>query len=153
MRTIAVAFLSCVILDAYAETTVFLDARPDWMMLHDKAVALARQNVETIDGWQTQMTCMPGVGKIWTWDSCYMALFAGLTPERCDGLGNLDNLYRLQSPDGYVSMAYEYATRRPAFGERVNPPLFAWCEWQYARRTRRRSGWRRRKHSRKASTV
>lgn len=135
MRTIAATLLLCVVLGAYAETAVFLDARPDWMMLHDKAVALARQNVETIDGWQTQMTCMPGVGKIWTWDSCYMALFAGLTPEGCDGLGNLDNLYRLQSPDGYVSMAYEYATRRPAFGERVNPPLFAWCEWQYARRT------------------
>lgn len=64
-----------------------------------------------------------------------MALFAGLTPKGLDGLGNLDNLYRLQSQDGYIGMAYEYATKKAKWGERINPPLYAWVEYRYARRT------------------
>ena len=120
---------------AGAEPSVRIDGRPRWTALRAKAVALAKANMETVEGWRPQMTCMPGVGKIWQWDSCFMALFAGLAPSGCDGLGNLDNLYAMQSADGYMSMAYVYATKRPAFGERVNPPLFAWAEWLYARRT------------------
>lgn len=118
-----------------ADPEVVLDARPGWMKLNAKAVELAHKNMEKLDGWKTQMTCMPGVGIIWQWDSCFMALFAGYSPEGCNGLGNLDNLYTMQSKDGYISMAYEYATRQPEYGERVNPPLYAWCEWLYAERT------------------
>ena len=114
---------------------VVFDAQPGWMRLHDKANELARRNMERLDGWKTQMTCMPGVGVIWQWDSCFMSLFAGYAPEGCNGLGNLDNLYAMQAKDGYISMAYRYATREPAYGERVNPPLYAWCEWLYAKRT------------------
>ena len=132
MMTMAMVLLAG---GAAAAADVRLDARPDWVALHDRAVKFAAAHVERLDGWKPQMTCMPGCGKIWQWDSCFMALFAGLTPKGCDGLGNLDNLYSMQSADGYLSMAYVYDTRRPAFGERVNPPLFAWCEWLYARRT------------------
>jgi len=46
-------------------------------------------------------------------------------------LNNLDNLYRLQREDGYQSMAYRIETEQPAFGERINPPLFAWAEWEH----------------------
>ena len=64
-----------------------------------------------------------------------MALYAGYTPDGLDGLGNLDNLYALQRDDGFIGMAYEVATRRHLWGERINPPLYAWVEWLYAKRT------------------
>ena len=35
----------------------------------------------------------------------------------------------------FIGMAYEVATRRHLWGERINPPLYAWVEWLYARRT------------------
>ena len=114
----------------------FLEDRPGWEKLNAKAVELARRNMEDLgSGWKPQMTCMPGFGVIWQWDSCYMALYAGLTPKGVDGLGNLDNLYSMQGEDGYISMAYTYATRKPTWPGRINPPLYAWCEWLYARRT------------------
>ena len=136
MKKITTLFVASVVLSTFAANTdVILDAHPDWMELHAKAVELAKKNMEKLDGWKTQMTCMPGVGIIWQWDSCYMALFAGYTPDDYNGLGNLDNLYRMQGKDGYISMAYTYATREPTWPGRINPPLYAWCEWLYARRT------------------
>ena len=119
-----------------AQAGAFLAERPDWERLNAKAVQLARRNMEDLGGgWKPQMTCMPGFGVIWQWDSCYMALYAGLTPKGIDGLGNLDNLYSMQGEDGYISMAYTYATRQPTWPGRINPPLYAWVEWLYARRT------------------
>ena len=136
MKKITALLMTSAVLSAFAANTdVFLDAHPDWMELHDRAVELAKKNMEKLDGWKTQMTCMPGVGIIWQWDSCYMALFAGYTPDDYNGLGNLDNLYKMQGKDGYISMAYTYATREPTWPGRINPPLYAWCEWLYARRT------------------
>ena len=67
----------------------FLEDRPGWEKLNAKAVELARRNMEDLgSGWKPQMTCMPGFGVIWQWDSCYMALYAGLTPKGVDGLGH-----------------------------------------------------------------
>ena len=119
-----------------AQGGAYLAERHDWEMLNAKALELAKANMENLgEGWKPQMTCMPGVGIIWQWDSCYMALFAGYTPKGIDGLGNLDNLYSMQGEDGYISMAYTYATRKPTWPGRINPPLYAWVEWLYARRT------------------
>jgi len=119
---------------------VRMDSRPDYLALRERTIALARQNIEDLGkGWKPQMTCMPKYGVIWQWDSCFMSLFAGYAPAGCDGLGNLDNLYSMQDESGFISMAYRYSTRKPAWGERINPPLYAWCEWLYARRTGDRS--------------
>ena len=119
-----------------AQGGAYLTERPGWEKLNAKAIELARRNMEDLGaGWKPQMTCMPGFGVIWQWDSCYMALYAGLTPKGIDGLGNLDNLYSMQGEDGYISMAYTYATRQPTWPGRINPPLYAWVEWLYARRT------------------
>ena len=135
-RKIQMVSATLVLAACAANAGVSLDARPDYMELHGKALELARRNMEDLGkGWKPQMTCMPGVGIIWQWDSCYMALFAGYTPDGANGLGNLDNLYSMQGEDGYISMAYTYATRKPTWPGRINPPLYAWCEWLYARRT------------------
>ncbi|MCQ2388556.1 MAG: hypothetical protein MJ138_02465 [Kiritimatiellae bacterium] len=118
------------------DVRVTLDSHPEWIALRDRALGYARNHMEELGGnWDRQIVCMPKAGIIWQWDSCLMALYAGYTPENLNGLGNLNNLYKMQSPDGFVSMAYVYETRKPAWEGRINPPLYAWVEWLYARRT------------------
>ena len=115
---------------------VILDAHPEWIALRDLAIHYARANMEVPrEGWKPQLTCVPSLGVLWQWDSCFMSFYAGYTPDELHGLGNLDNLYRLQREDGYISMAYMVDTEEPAYGERINPPLYAWAEWSYAYRT------------------
>ncbi len=99
----------------------------EWVKLYYAAWEMAFSNVEypSKRGWLPQLTCMPGSGKIWQWDSCFMSLFARYSNGELPGMNNLDNLYSLQSKDGYQSMAYVIETGKPAYGERVNPPLFA----------------------------
>lgn len=117
-------------------TSLFLDSRPSWVALRERAIDYARANMEVPrEGWRPQLTCIPNLGRIWQWDSCLMALYAGYTPDGLDGLGNLDNLYALQRDDGYIGMAYEVETGEYLWGERINPPLYAWAEWSYALRT------------------
>ena len=106
----------------------FYDKNPRYNALREKAIELALKNLEHPDspGWKTQMCCMPGVGKIWQWDSCFMALYALDLPGVIEPMNNLDNLYLCQREDGFMAMAYIIETRQPAFGELINPPLFAW---------------------------
>ena len=115
----------------------FYDKNPRYNALREKAIELALGNLEHPDfsGWKTQMCCMPGVGKIWQWDSCFMALYALDLPGIIEPMNNLDNLYLCQREDGFMAMAYIIETRQPAFGELINPPLFAWVEWEYFKRT------------------
>ncbi|MEI7437418.1 MAG: trehalase family glycosidase [bacterium] len=81
------------------------------------------------------MSCMPGSGNIWQWDSCFMAMFSKYMPGVMPGYNNLDNLYRMQDKHGYISMAYVIENEKEAYGELINPPLYAWAEWQYYRVT------------------
>ena len=112
-----------------------LTSHPDWITLRERAISYARANMETPPGCRPQLTCIPNLGRIWQWDSCLMALYAGYTPDHLDGLGNLDNLYSFQREDGFIGMAYDIDTKQNLWGERINPPLYAWVEWLYARRT------------------
>ena len=113
--------------------TIICDAHPEWVEIYDLALRMGFANLETPDlpGWKTQMSCMPGMGTIWQWDSCFMTLFARYTNGQLPGMNNLDNLYRLQRKDGYMSMAYRMREEVEAFAGRINPPLFAWAEWDY----------------------
>ncbi|MBO7237631.1 MAG: hypothetical protein J6V45_06075, partial [Kiritimatiellae bacterium] len=73
LTTVMMALAASALCAAELNTRAYLESRPDWQRLNDKAVSLAKKNMEKLDGWKTQMTCMPGVGIIWQWDSCYMA--------------------------------------------------------------------------------
>lgn len=110
-----------------------IEGKPEWVKLYYKAWELAFQNVDYVNktGWKPQLTCMPGVGIIWQWDSCFMTLITNYANGTLDALNNLDNLYRLRrKSDGYMSMAYRIEQEEPAYGERINPPLMAWAEWE-----------------------
>lgn len=112
---------------------IVCESHPEWVGLYDRAWQIAFKNMEYPDreGWLPQMTCMPGAGILWQWDSCFMTLFSRYSNNTVSAMNNLDNLYRLQRDDGYMSMAYRIKTEEPAYGERINPPLFAWVEWEY----------------------
>ncbi|MFA5865425.1 MAG: trehalase family glycosidase [Phycisphaerae bacterium] len=116
---------------------VICEKHPEWVNIFNTAWRMGFENIEhpTQPGWKPQLTCMPGSGRLWQWDSCFMTLFARFSNGLLPGMNNLDNLYRLQRDDGFMAMAYEMATGLPAFGERINPPLFAWAEWEYFRLT------------------
>ncbi|MFA5863349.1 MAG: trehalase family glycosidase [Phycisphaerae bacterium] len=116
---------------------VICEKHPEWVTLFNTAWRMGFENLEypAQPGWKPQLTCMPGRGCLWQWDSCFMTLFARYSNGQLPGMNNLDNLYRLQRDDGFMAMAYEMDSGRPAYGERINPPLFAWAEWEYFRVT------------------
>ncbi len=109
------------------------ESRPDLIELYNTTWQMAFDNIEcpAKPGWLPQMGCMPGSGKIWQWDSCFMAIFAKYANNEISPMNNLDNLYRLQRYDGYISMAYIIEQEKEAYQERINPPLYAWIEWEY----------------------
>ena len=110
------------------------DERCDFVDLYYKAWELAFKNVEYIDkdGWQDILTCMPGVGIVWQWDSCIMTFITNYSNGTLSALNNLDNLYMLRrQSDGFMAMAYNLEDGEPTYGERINPPLMAWAEWEH----------------------
>lgn len=104
------------------------------LRLYDEAWQTAFENVEYIDksGWKDNLTCMPGTGIVWQWNSCIMIFITNFSNGTLTALNNLDNLYRLRrESDGFMAMAYFIETGEPAYRERINPPLMAWAEWEH----------------------
>lgn len=105
-----------------------------FLSVYDYVWQTAFKNIDYIekDGWKPILTCMPGVGVTWQWDSCFLTFFTNYSNATLNAFDNLDNLYRLRrKDDGYISMAYRIDTDKPAYGERINPPLYAWAEWEH----------------------
>jgi hypothetical protein len=111
-----------------------LEGHEDFINLYYQAWELAFKNVEYIekDGWKDILTCMPGVGIMWQWDSCIMTFITNYSNGTLSALNNLDNLYMLRRKnDGFMAMAYNLDDGEPTYGERINPPLMAWAEWEH----------------------
>ncbi|MBR2948511.1 MAG: hypothetical protein IKC46_01470 [Lachnospiraceae bacterium] len=111
-----------------------LEGHQDWIDLYYKAWELAFTNIEYIDlpGWKDILTCMPGVGIIWQWDSCMMTFITNYSNGTLSAFWNLDNLYRLRRPkDGFMAMAYNIEKEEEQYPGRINPPLMAWAEWEH----------------------
>lgn len=108
-----------------------LAEHPDWIRLYWLALKLGWENIRR-DSSATipaHMTCMPGVPNIWQWDSCFMALYSRFLNGVFPLAANLDIMYGYQRRDGFIAMAYDLEKGKPAYGEFVNPPLYAWTEW------------------------
>ena len=115
-----------------------LDGHEDFIDIYYKAWETAFTNIEYIDkeGWKNILTCMPGVGITWQWDSCIMTFITNYSNGTLSAFNNLDNLYRLRrESDGFMSMAYTIETEEEAYPGRINPPLMAWAEWEHYRIT------------------
>lgn len=111
---------------------VIYDDHPKWVRLYETACEMAIHNATKIPREEASplMACVPNVDVVWQWDSCFMALFSKYSNHAFDALNNLDYLYRHQRDDGYISMAYRLEDGEEVYGERINPPLFAWVEWE-----------------------
>ena len=75
-----------------------LNGRDEYVELYYKAWETAFKNIEYIDkeGWKPILTCMPGVGIMWQWDSCIMTFITNYSNGTLSALNNLDNLYMLR---------------------------------------------------------
>ncbi len=76
--------------------------------------------------------------QVYQWDSSFMVLFGRYGLRLLPVMPTLDNFYERQEPDGYIQRVYSETTGRrvgdPSPEEpMVNPPLFAWVEWEYWR--------------------
>ncbi len=110
------------------------EGHEDWINLYYAAWETAFSNIEYVqkEGWKPQLTCMPGAGIIWQWDSCFMTFITNYSNGSLDAFNNLDNLYRLRDENsGFMAMAYEIETEAEAYPGRINPPLMAWAEWEH----------------------
>lgn len=111
-----------------------ISGRDDFLELYYKAWELAFENIVYIECGQPRpcLSCMPQWQRIWVWDSCFMTFITNYSNGTITAMNNLDVLYEMQrESDGYIGQAYDYKTLQVLFGDRINPPLFAWAEWNY----------------------
>lgn len=113
------------------------EEHPEWIHVHRRAWELAHRHIRHRPGlaapWHMDEACMPD--RLWQWDTCFMALYTAYANDLFPGIESLDNFYSWQRNDGFIGMTYFTRNGRLAYGERCNPPLFAWVEWEYYLRT------------------
>jgi hypothetical protein len=109
-----------------------LPGRPDWLELYDFSWKTAARNIRISHGrrhmdvaWDPARNCQ------WVWDACFMALYCRYGNGQYPGLESLDNFYDMQHADGYIGMTYDMTTNEEPWPNRINPPLFAWVEWEH----------------------
>jgi len=110
------------------------DDHPEFVELYDAAWRIAARHIARHRNGREFMDVAwgrPGQLWEWVWDSCFVALYCRYAPEQYPGMASLDNFYELQREDGYISMTYDMNTGEEPYPDRINPPLFAWVEWEY----------------------
>ncbi len=110
-----------------------LGEHPEWVELYYKAWELAATHIRTDKSGRAYMDAAfePWDNRQWVWDTCFMSLYCRYAPEQYPGVESLDNFYDRQSDDGFISMTYDMDTGTEPWPGYINPPLFAWVEWEY----------------------
>lgn len=67
---------------------------------------------------------------IWIWDTCFMVQFCKYAPDAFPGVESLHNFYTAIHDSAVKKENYPLKIQHPD-----NPPLFAWCEYDYFRMT------------------
>lgn len=108
---------------AAAVPEIILDAAPGYADFHRRAWELAWEHVIEYPGAPRSpyMDEAHTPGRIWIWDSCFMALFCKYAPDAFPGVESFENFYKA---------LYDGATTTLGIHHLDNPPLFAWVEWQ-----------------------
>lgn len=114
-----------------------LSNHPEWLELYYKAWALAARHIRVSKAGRSYMDAAwdPTRNYQWVWDTVFMTLYCRYAPDQYPGIQSVDNFYDLQRPDGYISMTYDMDTGEEPWPDRINPPLFAWAEWEYYQST------------------
>lgn len=124
-----------------------LTESPGLVELYFEAWRLARQHLAygtAQNGFAERYLDEGFDGQIYQWDSCFMTLFAMYAGEAFGNTAALDNFYRQQRADGWISRVYRESDggfpNEPSRDEpMLNPPLFAYVEWRYLQLTGDRS--------------
>ncbi len=110
-----------------------LSEHQEWIELYYKSWEISSRHIFYKEGLPSPKymdeAAMPD--KVWQWDSCFMSFYCRYLPHIFPGIESLDNFYETQRYDGYISMAHMVDTGEDAYGERINPPLYSWAEWEY----------------------
>lgn len=76
---------------------------------------------------------------LFQWDTAFMMFFGRYAHRAFPAIVSLDNFYEKQHADGYICREIDERTGEDFVFEdikhTVNPPLFAWAEWEYYRLT------------------
>lgn len=113
-----------------------LDCKPEWTALYEFAWRIAARNIRHTRGRDHMDAAWdPARNYQWVWDTCFMTLYCRYGNGEFPGIASLDNFYDLQREDGYISMTYDMTTGQEPWADRINPPLFAWAECEYAETT------------------
>ena len=114
----------------------FLSAHPEWVELYEFAWRVAARNVRFSRGrWHMDAAWDAARNYQWVWDTCFMVLYCRYANGQFPGVPSLDNFYEMQRDDGYIGMTYDMTTGEEPWPDRINPPLFAWVEWEHYRAT------------------
>lgn len=114
----------------------FVSGHPEWIELHDYAWKTAAQHILTSRGRDHMDAAWnDGMNYQWVWDTCFITMYCRYAADQFPGIQSLDNFYELQRPDGFICMAYCMTDGKEPWPGHVNPPLFAWAEWEYYRST------------------
>ncbi len=115
-----------------------LDERPEWIDLYWAAWRLAWNHIRygtPQNGFVSAYMDEAFDDNIFQWDTSFIAMFARYGADVFPGIASLDNFYRRQHPDGFISRMIRESNAKDVFTpdnpEAINPPLFAWAEWQY----------------------
>ena len=111
----------------------FIKGKPEWTEIHDKAWDLAAEHIRFKENIVSPyyMDEAHTDGQVWQWDTCFMAFYSLYAPSLFPGIESLDNFYSWQRDDGFIAMCSFFDNGQPVYGERINPQLFAWVEYEY----------------------
>ena len=113
-----------------------LPSHREWVELYDFAWREAAKHIWHSRGrWHMDIAWDPTRNYQWVQDTCFVAMFCRYGAAQYPGIQSLDNFYELQREDGYIAMTYDMDTGDEVYPDRINPPLFAWTEWEYYRAT------------------
>jgi hypothetical protein len=119
----------------------YLPLKPEWIELYNKAWQLAWQSIVHADRlpYTYAYNDYPDNQTTYVWDSCFCTMYQRYAAQQgvhpC--MATLDSFYALQQPNGYIARNFNCNTFRSWYphdtpsAESVNPPLFAWAEWEY----------------------
>jgi len=114
-----------------------LESRRDWVDLYWKGwETLARRvhRATAANGLVAWYIAAGPKGQLDQGAVCFAAAFARYARGEIPSIVSLDNFYRKQQPDGYISPRIRESDGRPLWrGDKrspVGPPLFSWAEWK-----------------------
>ncbi|MFH1466968.1 MAG: trehalase family glycosidase [Pseudomonadota bacterium] len=122
----------------------FLDDDPELVALYAAAWGFAEDHIAAgtaANGFADHYLDEAFCDLIFQWDSCFMVLFGLQGLDAFPVMPTLDDFYGTQAADGYICRVVNESDGQPTGDASnpaepmINPPLFAWAELFYARRT------------------